>query len=320
MRSVLALLVVSVSWASFAASPSRSIGPFQVGMTAKAFRAVAAQIGLVVPRFAAPVEHDIMGLGLMTVQPLLAESREAHPVPGQIWSVLGYVLAERVVMLQVDWGLEDGERTRRWYEDHDVSADVRKHVCDTTWATGGVVFHADRFGSVLSAVDWGGLRQSNRVLVDLDGAVRVANDYFRRQRSHEAEASLELIQQRVFDLFKRAENGARLCKLPPSVDLTPAETPCELPEKRFAAGSDTWGNPAWRALGIGARDVSRYFSYSIESDGESSSARVILTARGDQDCNGEVSTMKVILRSVPQSMEGQCTLDEGQWEVINPLE
>ena len=305
------------------AQPSpRQLGPFQLGMKTAQFKAAATQAGLQTPRRQVPQERDLMGLGLIEVRPMTSESRAAEPEADKIWQVTAYFIADRVAYLSLDYGTEDPARAERWYKRYAAPVNATRELIDTSWSLGGVVLHADRFGRTLHAVDWDGLRRSNRVLVTIQGAVTVANQYFRRLRALQAEATLDLLRRRVIEYYRRPAKagGGFACAVPPSVDLTPAESPCGFPGKRFPAAHDTWNQRTWGLLGIRPGDVAPDYAYRIDSSGRGSSARVSLVAVGDLDCDGKVATVRVRLRAVPSRGHMDCTLDDGEWDVIDPLE
>lgn len=317
----LALLLSAPALAQRPPDP-RQLGPFKLGMTLKQFRSAAVKAGFQKPKRQIPQERDLMGLGLIGVRPVTTESSELEPKPGRIWQVTAYVLSGRVAYLAIDYGLEDPKRAQRWFDDFGAPINVRKSLIDTSWAQGGVVLHVDRFGQSLHAVDWAGLNRSNRILVNLQGAVKVANKFFRELHFRQAEASLDVMRRQTIEHFRRPRADGRgfACKPPPSVDLSPAEDACVLPEKRFPLRHKKWADKTWALLGVNGRTVSRHYSFRLTSSGEGTSSRITLLATGDLDCDGKVSTIRVKLRADPTRGPEACTLDRGQWEVIDPLE
>jgi hypothetical protein len=311
-----------VLWSTAAWAEPVSLGPFALGGSEASFGAAAKDAGFTKPQRQAPQERDIMGLGLMYVRPIIAESQLSEPDGKNPWIVTGYLLSGRLLYLSFDYGLEDPERAQAWFEKFNAPLHIRKRVQDTSWHHKGAVIHGDRFGRSVHAVDWQGLRQSNRVLVSLEGAVKVADRFFREVRARQLEVSLDLIRQRIINYFQRSDGGGtgRACAAPPAVELTPAAGACDLAERRFSLSSDAWKNATWKALGIRAHEVSRYYSYRITSSGTASDTRIVLLARGDLDCNGDISTVRVVLRANPRADRFDCTLDTGRWEISNPLE
>lgn len=320
-------VVMALCIALFIALPSsarqspRKLGPFLLGQTAEQFRATAAKAGFAKPKLQVPQERDLMGLGLVNVQPITTEARTNRPEPGKIWQVTGYLLSGRVAYLNIDYGLESARRVALWHDRYGAPANARSHLVDGAWSTGGVVLYTDRFGTTLHAVDWGGLHRSGRVAVSLDGAIANANEFFRRLYARSAEASVEQIRLRLVDWFqRRGPDGKLLCTPPPSVGLTPGPTACDLEERRFAVGGEAWRHPTWAALGVNSATLSRFYSYRLETSGSYESARVTLLATGDLDCDGTVATLRVIMSADARASIADCGVGQGQWEVINPFE
>ena len=298
------------------------LGPFRLGMTVAQFSAAAARGKFVKAKLQAPAERDVMGLGLMTIQPIVTESEAARPEPGKIWQVTGYVLNERIVYLAVDYVLEDRKRAEEWFKDYDAPINVQKSVQDTAWTQGGVVLWADRFGSAIHALDYEGLRRSDRVQVSNLGAIRVANEHFRRLRIRQAETALELIRQKVVQYYEtpRQKDGETVCLVPPTTKATPGESACELPEKRFPLQHSSWKQDGWAKIGIDPRGMSRYYSYEITTEGEGVNARIEILAVGDLDCDGDVATLRIRMRPNPRAERGSCEMTKGTWDIINPNE
>ena len=298
------------------------LGPFRLGMTVAQFRAAAVRAKFVKPKLQAPQERDVMGLGLMTIQPVVTESEAVRPEPGKIWQVTGYLLNQRVVYLAVDYVLEDRKRAEEWFKDYGAPANVQKSVQDTAWTQGGVVLWADRFGSAIHALDYEGLRRSDRMQVSNLGAVRVANQYFRRLRIRQAETALDLIRQKVVEYYQtpRVKDGETVCLAPPTTKATPGESACELAEKRFPPQHSSWKQDGWAKIGIDSRGMSRYYSYEISTEGEGPNLRIELLAVGDLDCDGVVATLRIRMRPNPRVEGGQCQLTKAIWDIINPNE
>jgi hypothetical protein len=262
-----------------------------------------------------------MAVGLMRIQPIESSSQDAGKT--KISHATGYLLSGRLMYLSLDYSNEDPARAQKWFEEYNAPLHIRKHLQDTAWHHEGAVIRVDRFGRSIHLVDWKGLHKSNRVNVTLMGAVKLANRFFREIRAQQLEASLELIRQRVISYFSRsdgASKGGRACSAPPAVDFTPAPNACDADEKRFSTGSEAWQNKTWKALGLKASEVSRHYSYAIQSSGIEGDTRIVILGRGDLDCDHDVATMRIILRANPRADRFDCTLDEGRWEITNPLE
>ena len=110
-----------------------------------------------------------MGVGLMRIQPIEAQSTNTSE--SDSWSVTGYLLTGRIMYLSLDYKGEDPARAQQWFEEYNAPLHIRKRLQDTSWHHEGAVLHINRFGKSIHLVDWKGLRQSNRVLVTLNGFV-----------------------------------------------------------------------------------------------------------------------------------------------------
>jgi len=320
-QTILISMVLTCVWITSTYAESVRFGSFVLGGTEASFISAAKELGFTKPRKRAPEAREVMGVGLMRIQPIEAHSENKDEKGG--WSVTGYLLTGRIMYLSLDYKGEDSARTQQWFEEYDAPLHIRKRVQDTSWHHKGAVIHVDRFGRSIHGVDWKGLRQSNRVLVTLDGAVNLANEFFRKIRAKQLEASMDLIRQRVITYFSRSDgaaNGGRACSSPAAVDFTPSPNACTTPEKRFSLSHEGWKNKTWKALGLKSREVSRYYSYSIQTSGTKGDTRIVILGRGDLDCDGDVATMRIVLRANPRADRFDCTLDKGRWEISNPLE
>ena len=241
---------------------------------------------------------------------------------GKIWQATAYLLSGRVAYLNIDYKLEDVQRRKRWHHDYDAPINARKALQDGAWSNKGVILYTDRYGTALHAVDWVGLKRSDRVLVSEDGAIKQGNEFFRRIHARQAEASLDHIRRRVLEYMRRTrgKDGRLACKGPKTVDLTPGPSACDLEQKRFPAASKTWTNTTWSVLGVNPRSLSRYYSYSLESTGEMATARITLLAVGDLDCDGTAATLRVRIKADSSANARDCRINDGEWEVINPFE
>jgi len=299
------------------------IGPFKLGAPVAQFVNAAKVNNFSKARRQAPEERNVMGLGGLFVAPYSMESRDEKPSANKLWGAVGYMLNKRLVYVSLDYALEDPERAKRWFEIFHAPRHIRKKHQDTTWHYKGVVFHVDRFGRSLYAVNWAGLRNSDRILVGSRGAVAVANRYFRIIRAQKAQQSVDLIRRRIIEYYSKgkSQSGEEVtCASLPSVDHTPTASACDLPSKRFNRQHANWNNKTWAALGIQGKHMSPYYSYSIDASGTHGSTRIVLQARGDLDCNDNVATIRVTLRADMRSDRYECNLNDGRWELINPTE
>ncbi len=314
------LVTLALTAAAAAEVPRRALGAFRLGMSVSEFRVAAQASGLREPRLSLPEDRDLMGLGVMEVQRIVAESQSQRPSGEGIWLATGYLVSDRVAFLEVDYGRESPERRERWFERLDAPSNVRKELQDSTWHDKQWVWHVDRYGQRLSVVDWAGLHQSLRVMVSREGAVAVANEYFRRGLAREARESLDYLREQVVAHYEGQQTGdAEECRPVESTDYTPADTACREPERRFPRSAEAFRKGAWAELNLDPSRLSRYFSYLIESSGQGRSSRIMLVAVGDLDCDDDVSTVRVALRPDPRA-EGGCRMTPGEWEYFDPYE
>ena len=321
LQTIAFSLALTCLWTSVASADSVRLGHFTLGGTEASFIAAAKKLGFTTPQKRAPEAREVMGVGLMRIQPIEAQSTNTNE--SENWSVTGYLLTGRIMYLSLDYKSEDPARTQQWYEEYNAPLHIRKRLQDTSWHHKKTVIHVSRFGKSIHMVDWKGLRQSNRVLVTLAGSVNLTNRFFREIRAQQLEASMELIRQRVINYFSRSdgsERGGRACSAPDAVEFTPAPSACGNLNKRFPLNDPGWQKATWKALGLKPNEVSRYYSYGIQTSGSKGDTRIVIMGRGDLDCNSSVATMRIVLRANPRADRFDCTLDKGHWEISNPLE
>ena len=314
------IMVLLLLWSTAAlASDPRRIGPFRLGMTEAQVRSAGQSAGLARPRMEVPQAIDIMGLGVMTVRPVVLEGLSGSS--NSIARARLILVSGRAAYIALEYDSEDTKRRDGWFERYNAPETIRDDVMDLTWARGGVVLHTDRYGTALHAVDWAGLKASDRALVSEVGAIRVANRYFRQTVAQRAEISLDFLRAQVADWYASQTPGQYLdgCKTPESTSYTPGYSACETPEKRFSATDLAWKKGPWTTLIKDPRRLAPEFAYRIESSGSGRTSRIMLTATGDIDCDGKVSTLRVYLRQA-RTQTKTCQLDSGTWEAIDPLE
>ena len=300
----------------------KGIGPYRVGMSVGELRGVAAAQGLTELRLGPEEDRDMMGLGVMRVQVAVAQSRVSRPNGESVWQLSAYFVSGNAAFIDVDYGLDSLQRREKWLKRYDAPAEVKDAVQDTTWHEGGAVFHVDRNGRSMSVVDHQGLAQSNRIMVSATGAVRVANEYFRRALAREAETSVDYLREIVTVHFARQRpgDGADGCEPIAPTDYTPGDTVCTLPEKRFPIAAEEFRQGVWAYLGVDPTRLSRLYSYVIESSGTGRRSRVLIAAIGDLDCDDVVSTIRIALRPARDAESGECKLDSGEWENFDLFE
>jgi hypothetical protein len=95
-------------------------------------------------------------------------------------------------------------------------------------------------------------------------------------------------------------------------DITVGPTPdvgaCCKTDDGCAAKPDQWNLAGWRSLGFSIDDR-HYFSYQVRKNGDA----VVLTAIGDQDCDGVRAVVQVVV-----ALDGDRLV--GRWTTTNPLE
>ncbi len=311
-------LLVSVTTAATASDPRR-IGPFRLGMTEAQIRTAGTSSGMARARVEVPQKIDVMGLGIMSVSPMILDGLSGDK--SAIARARLYLVSGRAAYIALEYADENKSRRDGWFERHRAPKSIQDDMMDLTWNRGGVVFHTDRFGASLHAVDWAGLKASDRALVSETGAIRVANRYFRQIVAQKAEVSLDFLRSQVSDWYASQSPGEYLdgCKPPASTSYTPGDSACDKDQKRFSSGDSAWREAPWSELVKDPRRMSPNYSYLIESSGSGRNTRIMLIATGDIDCDGKVSTLRVYLRHA-RGMNRQCRLDAGNWEAIDPLE
>ena len=319
MRLTWITIILVLIAESASATDPRRIGPFRLGMTEAQVRQAGANAGLTRPRMEVPQGIDIMGLGIMAVRPIVMEGMSGDR--SALSRARLYLVSDRVAYISLEYEDENQSRRDRWFDTYYAPETMRDELIDLTWSRGGVVIHTDRYGTSLHAVDWAGLKASDRALVSETGAIRVANRYFRQTIARQAELSLDFLRGQVATWFSRLPPGEFLegCKPPPSSDYTPGESTCDLEDKRFSVNDESWQQSPWIELDVDGRRMSPNYSYSIETSGYGRTTRIMLVATGDIDCDGKVSTLRVRLR-LSRKAGDKCVLDEGAWEAIDPLE
>lgn len=314
------IMVLMLCWsATAAATDPRRIGPFRLGMTEAQVRQAGETAGMSRGRVEIPQGLDVMGLGIMNVRPVVMDGLSGEST--SISRARLYFISGRVAYIGLDYDNESLERRDRWFEQYRAPVSIRDELMDLTWSRGGVVIHTDRFGTALHAVDWAGLKASDRALVSETGAIRVANRFFRQRVAERAEVSLDFLRSQIIDWYAKQAPGEYLdgCKPPSSTSYVPDATACEQDEQRFSAADPMWSEAPWSELIRDARRMSPYYSYRIDSSGSGRTSRIMLIATGDIDCDGKVSTLRVYLRHA-RGQNDVCQLDQGVWEAIDPLE
>ena len=319
MRLTWIIIVLALLTESASAKDPRRIGPFRLGMTEAQVRQAGSIADMARPRMELPQGVDVMGLGIMTVRPIVMES--LYGDRNALSKARLYLVSGRVAYISLEYENENVSRRDRWFEMYYAPETIQNDLVDITWSRGGVIMHTDRYGTSLHAVDWAGLKASDRALVSEQGAIRVANRYFRQTIAQQAELSLDFLRSQVANWYARQipVDGLDDCKPPPSSDYTPGVSTCEMDDGRYSPASEAWATEPWLELGVDGRRMSPNYSYRIESSGYGLTTRIMLVASGDIDCDGKVSTLRVRMR-LSRKAGNRCLLNEGTWEAIDPLE
>lgn len=121
--------------------------------------------------------------------------------------------------------------------------------------------------------------------------------YLRRAQSAEAQLQVDKIVKgaQLYYASERVDSTGQLMapSFPPSAKATPEGSACDHPDEVYPARPELWDSPTWRALGFSVDDTHRY-QYRFDSEGSGDSAKFVVTAHGDLDCDGEYSTFQRI--------------------------
>ncbi len=117
--------------------------------------------------------------------------------------------------------------------------------------------------------------------------------YTRRAKTTEAQMNVRRIAQQATAYYE--EHHA----LPPSVDWTPAGSPCTHGGMKFAPDPAAWRQPTWEALGFSVDDP-HYYQYRFTVEG----GEVVAQAQGDLDCDEKYSLFERRLQVTPGGLAG----------------
>lgn len=136
--------------------------------------------------------------------------------------------------------------------------------------------------------------------------------YLRRAKTAEAMEGIDKIYKGAASYFmtpRVSSDGTVLpCEFPKSIACTPTGSPCADGNTYPAAGPETWSDPTWSALSFAQVDKHR-FQYCFESSGTGADATFTVTAHGDLDCDGVLSTFKRTGAGVIEN--GECSIKGG---------
>ena len=115
------------------------------------------------------------------------------------------------------------------------------------------------------------------------------------------------------------DTGSRLpCQFPASAGPTPTKTCCANGKNQCAPDAAAWGVPTWSALSF-ELTAPHHYVYEVTSKGVGPAATLTISAYGDLDCDGIMSTFR---RTVTGKVDGrECTYaSPAAFEEHNPLE
>ena len=76
-----------------------------------------------------------------------------------------------------------------------------------------------------------------------------------------------------------------------STDWTPKTPCCAQAGKRCAPDPKAWQSSTWSTLGFSI-DEPHLFQYRVQIEGSGAATRYVVEARGDLDCDGQLSSLK----------------------------
>lgn len=115
------------------------------------------------------------------------------------------------------------------------------------------------------------------------------------KRAEEAIRTLDAIRDalgRWYGDRSAAERAAATFRFPASTPWSPAELPCPPGPSMLSPQSVAWKHATWRAIGFKMETAHRY-QYRIVSVGRGAEASFSIQARGDLDCNGRRSLLRL---------------------------
>ena len=139
--------------------------------------------------------------------------------------------------------------------------------------------------------------------------------HMRMARTVEATMMLDVIKKGASAYYaspRSAADGSRLpCQFPKSVGITPAAVSCceadqdKDQDGRCDANPRAYDSPTWNAVNFGLASQ-HMFLYSFTSSGVLADATATISAFGDQDCDGIISTFHLVLDGDPAATRSGC--------------
>ena len=131
----------------------------------------------------------------------------------------------------------------------------------------------------------------------------------------------------IYYVKPRGDEGGRMaCQFPVGSDRVTTATSCcdpavNLPGTRDCDPSKlNWNTPIWRALDV-ALDVPQPFVWVYEASGTFGAATYTISAYADLDCDGQVSTFRLVGNGDANAKPDDCVLrTTPELQVENPAE
>jgi prepilin-type N-terminal cleavage/methylation domain-containing protein len=139
--------------------------------------------------------------------------------------------------------------------------------------------------------------------------------HMRMARTTEATLMLDVMKKGATTYYaspRTLKDGTRVpCQFPASVAMTPAAASCcdssvdQDADGRCDEDPHAFDKPTWEALNFGLASQ-HVFQYAFHGSGSLSSASATLSAYGDQDCDGIMSTFHLVLDGDPAATLSGC--------------
>ncbi len=122
-------------------------------------------------------------------------------------------------------------------------------------------------------------------------AIPTFTKYLKRAKTTEARTGVNALANEVSTLIE--SEPKRAAALRPT-EWTPKAGCCGQPDNRCAPEATQWQVPTWKALGFSVGEPS-YYQYRVRVDGKGPTARIVVEARGDLDCDGTFSSYRMTI-------------------------
>ena len=139
--------------------------------------------------------------------------------------------------------------------------------------------------------------------------------HMRMARTTEATLMLDVMKKGATTYYaspRTLKDGTRVpCQFPAPVGMTPVAASCCDPavdkdaDGRCDEDPHAFDKPTWEALNFGLASQ-HVFQYAFQGSGSLSSASATLSAYGDQDCDGIMSTFHLVLDGDPAATLSGC--------------